>query len=254
MTEQMVDVPNEGDLNLGTGDTPPEASPAENKELDDTQTDEGEDINTHIDAGEGNPEDDKLPFHKHPRWLERETEWQTRFNDQESRHQEDIKKLREEFGSAKGGENTEIPSWFGGSEAQWQDFLKFQDQRLAGVQKNTLSQIEEAKQAEDKAIKEATDFMQSEIQAIEQDKNLNPDGKKIDANKLLKIVIDNDLVDSKGRWNYKAGMAFYKQSAKPAPSTEDRKKIAAANTSETKGEAKPQAFKTSEDFKTDRPW
>jgi hypothetical protein len=268
--EQMVDVPNEGQNNfdLGAGDNTPEATPAEKKETDDTQATEGEEENTQEESQENtdgvdtddtdddDPEDAKLPFHKQKRWIEREDEWKTRFNEQETRHQTDIQKLREEFGTTKSvaKDNTEIPSWFGGTPEQWSEYQKHEEQRLESFEKKFESKNNEAKLAEDKAIKEATDYMQSEISVIESDKKLNPEGKKIDANKLLKLVIDNDLVDSKGRWNYKAGMAFYKHSVKPIANIVDRKKIAAANTSENKGETKPTTFKTSEDFKKDRPW
>jgi hypothetical protein len=111
-------------------------------------------------------------------------------------------------------------------------------------------------QEQDQAVKEATDYMQSELQAIEADEDLNPKKAKVDPNKLLKIVMDNDLIDSKGRWNYRAGWKILQTEAgaPPKPNT-DRKKIASATTSGTPAEpAKPQAFKTSDDFQKSRPW
>ena len=87
--------------------------------------------------------------------------------------------------------------------------------------------------------------MQSEVQEIEVDKKLNPEGKKVDPNKLLRIVMDNDLVDSKGRWNYKAGWSLMQGTAKKSTSKTDRKKIVGATTSESSGEEKTKAYKTS---------
>lgn len=198
-------------------------------------------------------------FLDHPRWKQREEDWKKRFNDQESRHQTDLKAIREEFGTARkdnAGE-TKIPSWFGGDQEQWDAYRTDRDTEIKAAEERAIERIKGEKTAEDKAVKDATDFMQSEISAIESDKDLNPDGSKVDPNKLLKFVLDNDLVDSKGRWNYRAGFRIMKANGGTGASnnTGDRKKIAGATTSESKAESKPQAFKTSADFKGNkRPW
>jgi len=198
-------------------------------------------------------------FLDHPRWKEREEDWKKRFNDQEARHQADLKAIREEFGAARkdnAGE-TKIPSWFGGTQEQWDAYRADRDTEIKAAEERAIERIKGEKTAEDKAVKEATEYMQNEISAIESDKELNPDGSKVDPNKLLKFVLDNDLVDSKGRWNYRAGFRIMKANGGTGAqnNTGDRKKIAGATTSESKAESKPQAFKTSADFKGNkRPW
>ena len=196
-------------------------------------------------------------FLNHPRWKEREEDWKNRFNEQEERHQADLKAIREEFGQARknNAEQTEIPSWFGGNQDQWDAYVKHEDMKIKQAEERAIERIKGEKTAEDKAVKEATDYMQSEISKIESDKELNPDGNKIEPNKLLKFVLDNDLVDSKGRWNYRAGFRMMKANSTTTPNNGDRKKIAGATTSESKAESKPQAFKTGADFKGNRrPW
>jgi hypothetical protein len=227
-----------------------EASQAEENKAEDPQSPEGEE-------GKNTQDDDKdIPFHQHPRWKQREKEWDERYNSQEARHQEDIKKLREEFADSRkeNANQTQIPSWFGGDQAQWEAYRKDRDAEIKEAEERAFQRLEGQHKSEDKAVKEATDYMNAEIKVIQEDKELNPKGAKIDPNKLLKVVMDNDLIDSKGRWNYRAGWRILQ--AQPATNfgNQNRKDIAGATTSESKGEDKPASFKTSTDFKKNRPW
>jgi hypothetical protein len=196
------------------------------------------------------------PLNEHPRWAEREKEWNDKFSAQEERHKADVEALRSEFGGARksNAEQTKIPSWFGGTQEQWDAYRSDRDAEIKAAEENAIKRIESAKTEEGKSVAEATAFMQSELTAIESDKTLNPSGAKVDPNKLLKFVLDNDLVDSQGRWNYRAGFRMMTAQAAPAPKTGNKKDIAAATTSESKSETKPPAFKTSADFKKSKPW
>jgi len=270
----MVDVPNEGQNPFeGKEDDTSSDSPTENNTGDDTQPDQGDDENTDQEGDEGgddasagkgtNTDADPykdVPFHKHPAWKRREKEWQDRFNDQEKRQQDDLKEIRNEFGAAKkaNDEDTLIPGWFGGTQEQWDQYREWNGKQISSAEDRALKRLEDNKSAENKAVQEATEFMRSEITFLEGDKTLNPTGTKVDPNKLLKIVMDNDLVDSKGRWNYRAGFRIMQATTvtKPAvPKTGDRKTIAGATTtSNQKGETNPKSFKTTDDFKANKPW
>lgn len=223
-------------------------SPTEINKADDTQAPEGDEKNTPED-----PDKDK-PFHLHPRWKQREEELNKRFNDQELRHQDDMKTVREEFTTTrKGDEQTDVPSWFGGTDEQYKDYRASRDAEIQGAEDRAYARVNSTKTAEEKLVSDATNYMKSEMTAIESDATLNPTGSKIDPNKLLKIVMDNDLVDSKGKWNYRAGFRMM-QSTTPKETNEDRKKLADLTNLEAKGESKPANFKTSADFKKSRPW
>lgn len=253
MTEEnkMADIPHEGEnpFNPESGNENPESSPDEINESEETPPADGE---------EKNPQDpDKdLPFHEHPRWKAREEEWDKRFNDQETRHQDDLKKIREEFGTARkeNAEQTNIPSWFGGTQEQWDAYRTDRDTELKSAEDRAYERLTKEKSVETKAVEEATTYLQSEVAFIGSDKTINPTGAKVDPNKLLKIVMDNDLVDSKGRWNYRAGWRLLQREASGTAPSGDRKNIAGATTSESKGESKPAPFKTSADFKKAKPW
>ena len=233
---------------------------------------ENQEGDTQSSEGESTQSDDKdIPFHEHPRWKQREDEWNERFNSQETRHQEELTKaldgIRAEF-SGKREENaaqSKIPSWFGGTQEQWDAYRADRDRELKEAGESAVKQARETitkeQGAGDKAVKDATDFFQAEVKAIEGDKALNPTGGKIDeatAKKLLQTVLDNELVDSKGRWNYRAGWKILNGAPKAAAPTnaanQEKKQIAASTTSEGRAETKPSPYKTSADFKKSRPW
>ncbi len=143
-----------------------------------------------------------------------------------------------------------IPAWFGGDEADWASFLNHNERLAKESEDRIMNRLKEAKGKEEDQIKEATDYMSSEISAIQSDSELNPKGTKVDKNKLLEFVMKNDLVDSKGRWNYRAGWRMMNAatvSAKPKVN-KDRKDLAGATLSEKSGETKQADTTSSKDF------
>lgn len=245
---------------------------------DDTSADsQSEDDNKEGDTqspeGDKNTQgDDQKPFHEHPRWTQRESEWNTRFNEQEKRHQDDLKAIRDEFGAKReeSKEPKKMPVWFGGTQEQWDAYRQDQEQDLKAAEDRAIKRLEterESKQkAETDAVAEATTYMRSELAAIEGDKTLNPSGTKIDAavaEKLLKVVLDNKLIDTEQRWNYRAGWKILQGSAaapKPVakPSTTEKKNVADATNDKggSGGDAKPKDYMTASDFKKPgaKPW
>lgn len=234
---------------------------------------EGENKEEGAQSDDGKKSDgEKEPaFHEHPRWKEREDEWNKRFNDQESRHANELKtaieSIRSEFGDARkdNAQQTKIPSWFGGTQEQWDAYRTDRDAELKSAQaaaiETATKQIKESAGAESNAVKEATDFMNSEVAAIESNKELNPAGTKIDREALLKVVLENELIDSKGRWNYRAGFKILngstvKTEAKVNVQNQEKKKVAAATTTSetTKDSSKDTQYATPETFKKNRPW
>lgn len=229
-------------------------------ETDQTQSQDGEQSSADAQQGQkdGGAAKD-MNLNDHPRWKEREDDWTKRFNEQEERHLQEIQKIREEIMSSKNaqhsqgtnGESTEIPPWFNGDEKQWAEFQSWNEGLITKAQERALNAIKAKSEEEQRAIDEATQFFNNEVAAIESDKDLNPQGMQIDRNKLLKTAIDNDLVDSKGRWNYKAAFRLMKPAevfqAKKA--LEEKKHIASATMSDNRAETKASREKTSQDFK-----
>lgn len=237
-----------------------ESSTGEKTTTDQTQSQEGD-----TNSGDKKKDDGgDAGFADHPRWKEREEDWNKRFNEQEKRHVDEIENLRKEVDEkikpkASADGDSEIPSWFGGTEDQWRDYRKHEDARIKQAEDNAVKSITSKQTEEQKAIDDATKYFNDTVGEIEGDKTLNPKGEKVDRNKLLKFTLDNELVDSKGRWNYKAAFELMQSRATKGSSAEDktdRKKIAGATTSENRAESTQSSVTTSEDFRKPgaRPW
>lgn len=235
----------------------------ENNDTDTSTNDESKD-ESQDDGGE-----DKENLAKHPRWKEREEDWDRRFNDQEKRHSEELAKIREETQRAiestaksKGGDDRdmsdEVPSWFGGDEKQWREYKKHNESLISEAEERARKSLQSENEEKQKAIESATQYMEEQIKIIETDKEINPDGTKVDKNKLLKFVLDNELVDTRGRWNYRAGFAMMQARINNTKSDKlnEKKKIAGATTSDQRAEAKKSNVMTSDDFSNpaNRPW
>lgn len=232
---------------VGTeNDNSGDSSPDKETNIDQTQSDDG-----NIKSDETKIGDDKR-LDEHPRWQERERDWRTRFNEQEKKHLGEISSLREEilgrFDKESKTDSIDIPSWFGGDEAQWRDFQKWNSELVSKAKSEALGEITKKSEAEQKRIDEATSFFNSEVETIENDSTLNPNRIKIDRNKLLKTALDFELVDTQGRWNYKAAWQFMKNAQGKSQVSDEKKKIAEATTSEKGAETKKPSFMTSKDF------
>lgn len=249
-------------------------SPTEKTNTEQTQSQEGEpNSGAKEEAEKGKDDGEDKGFADHPRWKEREENWQTRFNDQEKRHVDEIGKLRTEFEAkfapkpevkAEGSDapSEEPPSWFGGDKVQWGEYQKHIGNLITQAEekgaKRALSEFDTRSSKEKQAVDDATKFFNETVASLESDKELNPQGMKIDRNKLLKTALDNDLVDSTGKWNYKAAFRMMKPAevfqAKTA--LDEKKKIADASTSDTRAESKSDNVTTSTDFSKpgSRPW
>ena len=250
------------------------AFPVENKEKENSsESPTGTELKseqTHSKEGEQTPainkddgKEENIPFHKHPRWKELNEGWKNRFNSQEERHQEDLKKLREDFEGrfqkSKPAESVKIPNWFGGDEEAWNQYQEHQQQLVKQAEENAFNKVTQQQKEQAQATKEANDYFDSQISEIESDSELNPEGNPIsqnEKNKLLKFLSDqNDkgvlILDNKNRWNYKAAyeMMRARNVENVTDSIEEKKKVARATISDNRSEEKPKSFKTANDFK-----
>jgi len=247
-------------------------SSSENTNIDQTQSPDGDNQGANNENDGDNQNDQKRDdpnLADHPRWKERENDWTKRFNEQEQRHVGELAKIRQEFEEKLKGflpkdesnQNIQMPSWFGGTEEQWKEFQKWNQDAISQAKAEAVKEIETRTGAEQKSIDDATKYLNDEVTAIESDKELNPTGAKIDKNKLMKVVLDFKLVDTEGRWNYRAGWAFLRNQISSQKNNgknivDEKKNIAGASIGDKKSDTKPPSFMTSEDFSKpgNRPW
>ena len=231
-------------------------SSTENNETEQTQSQQGD--QTTAEGGNTKKDDGTdTNFADHPRWKQREDDWTNRFNSQEQRHTQELQTIREDiekrFGNSdkkESKESTEMPAWFNGDEESWAQYSAHTQQLVNAAVKQSLSTIESKSSEDQKRIDDATTYFNTEVATLEADKTLNPQGQNVDRNKLLKTAMDNDLVDSKGRWNYKAAFKLMKPAEvfQAKKVLDEKKQIASATTSENRAESKPTSTKTSKDF------
>ena len=227
----------------------------EDKPADSTNKDGGSD--------QGKEKNAHIPL---DRWNERESQWKERFNQQEQRHLSEITKFREEVDgkfasvSKPAGDNADnVPSWFGGDEPNWREYSAHTQQLVQTAVKEALSTIQKSSAEEHKAVEDATQWMRDQIDEIESDTKLNPEGQKVDRNKLMKFTLENEFIDLKTmKWDYKKAFKFMKpiDIFQMKKDLKDKKLNASATMSENRAEAKPSAFRTSKDFSnpSERPW
>lgn len=243
---------------------PEETTSAEDSQKETPETTETD--NTQSPEGDKSTHGADIPFNEDPRiqdYLERtlNKKYEAMQVDFEKKLNDAVAKAKTEIGqgfSAKEALPEKVPRWFGGDQAQWDEFVGFLDQRFSPI----AQKVESIGQME-RATAEATDYFRNEMVAIENDRALNPQGIKFNkelADRLLELVMENDLVDSQGRWNYKAAWRLLQQqqpAAQPAPKPAApaiKTKIAGATSSTNKGSEGKPAFKTKEDFQKRKPW
>lgn len=244
LEEEKTEIRKEGDPVFPDTEKENSADSSSDETNADTQSDEEKNSDEKKEGDAG--------FANHPRWKEREDDWKERFNKQEERYTNDLKAIREEFAEKikpKRDDNSDIPLWFGGDENQWKVFQQDQERIIKEAEERAVERIESTASEERKRQEDANKYFEEQVFEIE-----SGTGEKVDKNKLIKYAIDNDLVDSKGRWNWKVAHRLLTSTSEKPSNKEDRKKIADATSSDKKSDAKPPSFMTNEDFKKERPW
>jgi len=187
-------------------------------------------------------EEKKVPFNEHPRFKELiEEKNQLKAKVEElSRFKQEAEPLIQKFEPKK---EDNVPSWFGGSPQQWQEFQNYNQRVAEEAKAKAIAEIETKTKLEQDRINQANSWFEENIQEIEKDHG------KVDRNKLLKTVLDYQLVDPQGRWNYKAGFQILKAS-EPVIQKDltTRKKIAEVKDLSTNGPKKVD-YKTPADLK-----
>jgi len=151
-----------------------------------------------------------------------------------------------------GDGDEKIPEWFGGTLEQWKSYKASVDEVTKTAEERAYQRFRNETESHAKAQKEANEFFESEVKAIEAESKVT-----VDRDKLIQTVIKYKLVDPETqRWNYRAAFEIIRGTATPNQDpNKDRKKLADATNKEGGGgEPEPKVYKTSEDFKKDRPW
>lgn len=229
--------------------TPPEATTETKPEAQDPSPD-----------GANSQDDDKLPFHKHPRWKQREDEWSKTLTETKADYEERISQLEEKFSPLlKPNEKISVPAFFakvyGDDPELYKEWLAEEDARTQKIKDETIAEYEhrqvEARQKVEAETKRWTDWVDTSI------KTLKDKGEEFDENELKAIAIKYKPTDEMGNIDFGLALELLKERKTDEKVEADkkstaRKEIAGATKSSSKGESKERDYLTHDDIRKGR--
>lgn len=240
-TDILADIPHEGDsidsLFEDKVATPSE-SPAEN-----------EDVVVEPEAGESNTPQEDVPFHKHPRWIERENELK-RYREEI----EELKNFKEQTAqtlSRVDVVDTEIPQWFsdmyGENEKAWIAYQQHEKEREEEIEQRIIQKQRDQYIKAEQESKYWVSWVDENVQ------RLQDEGHKFDRNEFLKLMEKYRPSDDRGNLDFDSGIELYNLSkaSKPADTlkSQARKDIADTITKTDTGSPKKKDYMTPSDMR-----
>jgi len=249
----LEDVKQEGDTNpfkdLNEEKETPSESPTEKKEPEENaekeEPKEGEKDNTP-------KEEEDVPFHKHPRWIERESELKELREREETtiRELSELKSFKQEVSQRLDTSNKDVPDWFqelyGDNEVAYRKYEEHEKVRTSEIERNILEKQEISRRQLDEEGKRWNKWVDDEIG------KLHNEGKQFDRNELIKTMLEYKPTDENNNFDFKAGYKIYEamktKEIDPAKS-QARKEIADTTMKNTSGEKKVKDFLTQADLR-----
>jgi len=191
-------------------------------------------------------EEDNIPFHKHPRWIERENELQAL----RERDAERDRQIAELTAAQQSKTSTTIPDWFselyGDNQPAWEKYSVHEQARTEEIEQRILARQQE-EQA--KAAKEEQFFQNWIDQEVAK---LEAEGLKFDKNELMKTMLDYSPTDGNNNLDFKKGFAIYEALKKEPVNTEKsdaRKQLADTTTTTSRSEPAKKDYMTPADLR-----
>ena len=222
--------------NKPEGQTP---SPEENKEQD----------------------DDKLPFHKHPRWLAREQEFDRKLEkavgETKAEYEARVEALEEKFSPLlKNGQPIKPSAFFakvyGDDPELYKEYLAEEQAKEQRIRDETIEAYEnKQRQVQEQSVAENkrwTDWVDTSIGT------LKSSGKTFDENRLKSIALRDMPTDIEGNIDFNKAYNIMLLEDKVAAAegkdkTDARKELAAQTTPNNKGETKAKDYLTHADIR-----
>lgn len=204
--------------------------------------------------GDTNTDDLNTPFHKHPRWIEREKELNTLRQKDEAREREiaDLKQFKEQttqrLSAIKG--DSKIPEWFstlyGDSPEAWEKYSEHDKQNREDMKREIL-------EAQEQQFKQAQDQEKYWLKWVDDEMGkLESKGYKFDRNELADVMMKTRPTDSNGNLDFEAGYETYVARKGPTSNTPQsmaRKQIADSAMKTSKTEPNKKDFMTSAELR-----
>lgn len=193
---------------------------------------------------------ENVPFHKHPRWIERENELQElrESNEATARELEELKAMRAV------SSDSDIPDWFvelyGENETAWRKYNEHEQQRTQEIENRILTRQQQEAQQKAQETERWNKWVDDEI------KRLEDEGHTFDRNKLIKTMLDYSPTDGDNNLDFNKGMSIYEalEGKQDNKKSEARKAIAdTATATSTKGEPTKKDYMTPAELRN-RSW
>jgi hypothetical protein len=233
------------------------------------EEEEGSDPDKKPKAGE-EADDEKTPFHKHPRWIaQRKKEEALEAELQEARAwREKYEPVIESVAKGGGEETTElppIPDWFitayGEDEELWALHLENEERLETEREERIIARIKS--EQEESTTREQQDLQWVDDQLISVRENLQEGEPDFEDNELLKIVTDFRPSDEEGNLDFRAAYNILQKmkSAGTAPAPKPKngsivdKKNLAAHVIPSSSEPDTEHVASNEEFANgNKPW
>lgn len=232
-SEFMTDLQKEGENPFENKEeeqteTAPESSPEDKPEEEKAASQE---------AAENTPVEEAVPFHKHPRWQERERE---------------LESLRAEIESLKSSTKEEAPTensrpdeWFkeafGENEELWEKFSRYN----ASLKEETKAEVLQALEDRQRQSQDELQSLSAKFNADIQE--LKDEGKSFDEEELRQVAAEYFPTDENGIVSLRKAYGIYDaiRSRETDDRSRARKDLAAKTTSDDRGESQPKDYVTS---------
>lgn len=194
------------------------------------------------------PAEDNLPFHKHPRWIERENE----LNELKEREKEMSRELADLKTDRNSNVDTAVPDWFselyGDNLTAWQKYSEHEQARTEEIKASILSQQQQEQENVQKEAEHWNKWVDSQID------ELADTGKRFDRNKLIKVMLEYSPTDAQNNLDFDKGYAIYEAlEGKPDTAKSEARKQLADTTIASKGETPKRDYLTPAELRN-RSW
>ena len=195
-------------------------------------------------------EKESVPFHKHPRWIEREQELQE-LRERDAERDRQIAELLAAQERTK--ETSTIPDWFvelyGDNQTAWEKYSAHEQARTAEIEARVLAKQQEEQKKAAQEEQFYAKWVDEQVDALE------TSGLKFDRNELIKIMVEYSPTDGDNNLDFRKGYAIY-EALHTKPDTEKsdaRKQLADTTTTTSRNDAPKKDYMTPADLRN-RSW
>lgn len=198
--------------------------------------------------GEDTPKDENIPFHKHPRWIERENELQVlrKFKEEATPKLSEIDEIKSRLPEEK----VVVPEWFktlyGDNEQAYKQYAEHHQNEVNEIEQNLIQRQEDQRQKATQEAQKWDKWVGDEIG------KLRDEGKEFDENRLKKVMLDYSPTDSNNNLDFQKGYKIYEVLETKVDNTaksEARKQLADMTVRSSKGEKEKKDYMTSNDLR-----